>query len=60
MMETTDPKKHKALGRKVRNFDDKTWKKGEFCCPDLESLISRSPSHRVLPNCCGGQQIEVY
>lgn len=25
MLETTDPKAHKALGRKVRDFDEKTW-----------------------------------
>ncbi len=25
MLETTDPKEHKALGRKVKGFDDKVW-----------------------------------
>ncbi|KAF2191152.1 DUF1768-domain-containing protein [Zopfia rhizophila CBS 207.26] len=25
MLATTDPKRHKALGREVRNFNDKTW-----------------------------------
>jgi ribA/ribD-fused uncharacterized protein len=25
MLETTDPKTHKALGRKVRGFDEKVW-----------------------------------
>ena len=25
MLRTTDPKQHKALGRRVRNFDAKTW-----------------------------------
>jgi predicted NAD-dependent protein-ADP-ribosyltransferase YbiA (DUF1768 family) len=25
MAATTDPKKHKALGRAVRNYDQKTW-----------------------------------
>jgi len=27
MAATTDPKKHKALGRKVKNFDGKEWDK---------------------------------
>ena len=27
ILATEDPRKHKALGRKVRNFDDKIWKR---------------------------------
>lgn len=28
MLGTTDPKRHKALGRQVKNFDEKTWNAG--------------------------------
>ena len=30
MLATTDPKRHKALGREVSNFDAKTWDDSEF------------------------------
>jgi ribA/ribD-fused uncharacterized protein len=30
MLDTTDPKTHKALGRLVENFDDKVWNSSEF------------------------------
>lgn len=29
MLETTSPKEHKALGRKVKNFDGKVWDESE-------------------------------
>lgn len=30
MLATTDPKKHKALGRKVKGFDGGVWNKSTF------------------------------
>ncbi|KAF2111634.1 hypothetical protein BDV96DRAFT_498915 [Lophiotrema nucula] len=30
MLQTTDPKNHKALGRKVKNFSDKIWNKERY------------------------------
>ena len=40
MLETTDPKTHKALGRKVRGFDEKVWNERMYslstCCWEEE------------------------
>ncbi|KAF1932854.1 DUF1768-domain-containing protein, partial [Didymella exigua CBS 183.55] len=30
MLKTSDPKVHKALGRKVKNFDNEVWDKNKF------------------------------
>ena len=29
MLKTSDPKKHKALGRQVKNFDNRVWDESE-------------------------------
>lgn len=39
MLETTDPKEHKALGRKVKNFDDKIWNESKSSTSLLLSSI---------------------
>ena len=31
MLGTMDPKRHKALGRQVKNFSEKTWDERELC-----------------------------
>lgn len=32
MLQTTDPKTHKALGRRVRNFDSARWDESMLVC----------------------------
>ena len=47
IMETTDPKKIKALGRKVKNFDEKKWNETKYSIVFAGNLLKFSQDENL-------------
>lgn len=57
MLETTDPKAHKTLGRQVGDFDPEVWDQSEYCLSFMARIYLRLTYCRQESYCRGGQLV---